>query len=165
VITVPIKIGLDVGGVLTDSLANDSTDTSFRGDNFMLTSAVPGSFDAARELVYRFGAENVFIISKCGDEIERKTRLWLGGKRFYTQTGFLVGNLNFCRSRPEKAPIAARLGLTDFVDDRADVLFHMRGIVERRYLFGPQPGPATESGLIITPTWRDVLHEVSLAAA
>lgn len=161
----PRRVGLDVGGVLTDSLANDGTDTSFRGDNFMLTSAVEGSFEAVATLVRTYGAENVFIISKCGEVIERKTRLWLGGKKFYTLTGFLVSNLHFCRSRPDKAPIAARLGLDDFIDDHTEVLFHMRNIVERRYLFGLQAEPPTVDDLIITPTWRDVLDEIKLAAA
>jgi hypothetical protein len=160
----PRKIGLDVGGVLTDSLRNDGTDTSFRSDNFMATSAVPGSFEAVATLVQWCGAENVFIISKCGKEIERKTRLWLGGNGFYSQTGFWTHNLYFCPHRADKAPIAAELGLTDFVDDHAEVLAYMDGIVNLRYLFGPQAEPPQTTGLIIAPTWSETLRAMREAA-
>jgi len=160
----PRRIGLDVGGVLTDSLRNDGTDTSFRSDNFMATSAVPGSLEAVATLVQRYGAENIFIISKCGKEIERKTRLWLEGNEFYTQTGFWVQNLHFCLHRADKAPIAAKLGLTDFVDDHVEVLMYMDGVVDLRYLFGPQVEPPQTTGLIIVPTWSETLRAVRGAA-
>lgn len=134
----PRRIGLDVGGVIIDAVANDGTDTDLRGDNFMKAAPVPGAYDAIKALVGHFGAENVFIISKCGDFIEDRTRVWLEGNDFYGYTGFLPANLYFCRTRPEKVPIARDLAITDFVDDRADVLYGMEGIVRERYLFGPE---------------------------
>lgn len=160
----PRKVGLDVGGVLTDSQKNDGTDTSFRTDNFMKTSSVPGALEAVATLVRWYGAENIFIISKCGEVIEYKTRLWLAGNGFFSQTGFQESNLNFCLHRADKAPIAARLGLTDFVDDRADVLAYMDGIVDLRYLFGPQAELSQTTGLIVTPTWSDTLRAIREAA-
>lgn len=54
-----VRIGLDVGGVLIDRIKNDGTDTSFKSDNFLLTSAVPGAFEAAKLMTQAYGAENV----------------------------------------------------------------------------------------------------------
>ncbi|HJP81819.1 MAG TPA: hypothetical protein VJ841_05475 [Candidatus Saccharimonadales bacterium] len=152
------RIGLDVGGVIIDALANDGTDTDLRGDNFMKTTAVPGAYDAARYLVGKYGRDNVGIISKCGEIIERKTRLWLLGNDFYVYTGFDPANLRFCRTRAEKAPIAREMGLTDYVDDHADVLRYMQGIVDGRFLFGPQRDPLQNtSGLIVVKNWAEAL--------
>jgi hypothetical protein len=148
------RTGLDVGGVIIDATANDGTDTDIRGAGFMRASPVTGAYDAVREIVECYGADNVFIISKCGEVIEGRTRRWLTGNGFYTYTGFSPTNLYFCHTRAEKAPIAEALGLTDFVDDRQDVLEHMKGIVARRYLFGPQSDKIQDAGeLIVVGDW------------
>jgi hypothetical protein len=155
-------IGLDVGGVIIDSRTNDNTDTAFRSDNFLATTAVEGAFESIRSLVEMYGKKNVFIISKCGRVIENKTRLWLIGKHFYRLTGFDPVNLFFCLTRAEKAPIAKRLRLTDYVDDHADVLGYMEGIVSLRYLFGPQPErkDTKTAGLIARETWKEMLPTI-----
>ena len=155
------RIGIDVGGVIINGLANDNTDTSFRGDNFMKTSAVPGVYDAVKQLIERYGAENVFIVSKCGAVIETKTRLWLAGNGFYAHTGFNPENLHFCIDRAGKAPIVQRLGITDFIDDKEEVLGYMDGIVARRYLFGPQSSqPQDPANLIVVGDWSETLSHL-----
>lgn len=68
------KIGIDVGGVIIDRVRNDGTDTSFLSDNYLATSAVPGAFEHITRLVDHFGAEHVFVVSKCGTKVEDKTR-------------------------------------------------------------------------------------------
>jgi hypothetical protein len=155
------RIGLDVGGVIIDAINNDSTDTAFRSDNFMATTPVKGAREAVKTLVETFGRENIFVVSKCGEVTEGKTKLWLKGTDFYSFTGFDPANLFFCRERADKAPIAAKLQLTDFVDDRADVLAYMEDIVTWRYLFGPQssrvPGV---TGLILAETWSETLSSI-----
>ena len=155
------RIGIDVGGVIIDSLTNDNTDTSFCRGDFLRTTAVIDSFTAIRQIVSRYGSENVFIVSKCGAVIENKTRLWLNHTGFYAQTGFCSENLHFCLNRAGKAPIAQRLGLTDFIDDKEEVLGYMQGIVDRRYLFGPQHHPLKNpSDLIVVANWAAVLSEL-----
>jgi hypothetical protein len=120
----------------------------------MATTAVEDAFVAVEILVDTFGKENVFIISKCGEVIEDKTRKWLVGNDLYPRTGFDLANLYFCRTRAEKAPLAEELGLTDYIDDHADVLQYMKGIVERRYLFGPQRDETQDTtGLILVEAW------------
>jgi len=152
------RIGIDVGGVIIDSIHNDNSDTSFLGDNFLRTTAVPSSFYAVRKLVQRFGADNVFIVSKCGPVIQEKTLGWLVHQDFKEFTGFLPHNLYFCLTRAEKAPIVQTLGITDFVDDHREVLEYMDGIVDRRYLFGPQPSAAPiPDGIIAVRNWDHTL--------
>lgn len=154
------RIGIDVGGVIINSLANDNTDTNFRGDDFMKTTAVPDVFDAVRQIVERYSAENVYIVSKCGAVIENKTRLWLPGNGFYESTGFNVDNLRFCIGRADKAPIVHELGITDFIDDKEEVLGYMKGIVGRRYLFGPQTSELQDTDIIVVNTWKETLSHL-----
>jgi hypothetical protein len=163
-----VRVGADVGGVMTDQHRNDGTDTSFRSDNFLKTTPVDDAFESMRSLVQRYGAENVFIISKCGERIENKTRWWLAHHNLYTRYGFSPYNLYFCRERADKAPIAKELGLTHFVDDRRDVLAYMETEVAHRLLFGPQetPLPAVlPSGLIVVNTWVQALKEIERTSA
>lgn len=160
-----VRIGVDVGGVIIDRIKNDNTDTSFRSDNFLRTTAVPGAFEAIRAMTNAFGSENVFIISKV--KTDTKTRLWLGHHSFYERARFRPENLRFCRERYEKGPIADSLPggpLTHFVDDRADVLHDMPH-VGTRYLFGPQDQPelAPTHDLVPVLTWAAVLRHLGLA--
>lgn len=155
------RIGLDVGGVIINARGNDGTDTDLRGPNFMQATSVLGAYDAVRKLVELYGPDNVFIVSKCGEMMEGKTRMWLAGNGFYSHTGFERENLVFCRTRPEKAPIARALKLTSFVDDRPDVLQHMEGIVGNRFLFGPQNDEQQNTdGLIVVNTWEEALARI-----
>lgn len=158
------RIGLDVGGVIIDKLRNDGTDTDLRGENFLRTTAVPFVYEAVGQLVARYGTESVFIISKCGEVIQDRTRKWLDANDFYGRTGFSPENLYFCKTRPQKVPIAQTLGITDFVDDRADVLDRMKDVVARRYLFGPQVDVSRNTeGLIVANNWEEVLALIFLS--
>ncbi|MBX2797315.1 MAG: hypothetical protein KTR31_06605 [Myxococcales bacterium] len=133
------RLGLDIGKVIIGPIVDGRADTSFLGtqlDDAMSTPPAPGAFSAIRTLVDRF--DEVWLVSKCGPSVQRKTRAWLDHHDFYRTTGVPSGHLRFCLKRHEKAPIAMELGLTDFVDDRRDVLVHMRGLVPRLYLFGEQ---------------------------
>ncbi len=125
-------LGIDVGGVLVDRVAEGS-DTSFFGDRPMDTPAVAGALDAVAELVGLF-EYRVHIVSKAGPKIAELTRRWLGSRGVTGVGGIPLGNVHFVRKRPEKHPICERLGVTHFVDDRLDVLGHLT-TVDQRYLF------------------------------
>lgn len=153
-------LGVDIGGVVMDRI-NDNTDTSFFGDNYLNTTAVPGTIEALKRLVTeRFGTE-VHFVSKCGPNIERKTREWLKHHDVFGRTGIPQDNLRFCRRRREKAPIAEELGLTHFIDDRLEILGRLK-TVPTRILFQPYQ-PEVEQfkqhlGLVIrAESWADVL--------
>ena len=126
-------LGIDVGGVLVDRVAEGS-DTSFFGDRPTDTPAVPGAFESVARLCRGPFQFRVHIVSKAGPKISDLTRAWLGHTGFFEQTGMSPSNVWFVRKRPEKAPICQRLGVTHFVDDRLDVLAALES-VEHRYLF------------------------------
>lgn len=128
----PPVLGIDVGGVLVDRVAEQS-DTSFFGDRPMETPVVPGAFDAIRELLICFD-NRVHIVSKAGPKIAGLTRSWLATHEVVGDSGIAIGNVHFVRKRPDKHPVCERLGITHFVDDRVDVLSHL-STVEHRYLF------------------------------
>ncbi|MEV0154471.1 hypothetical protein AB0H57_12125 [Micromonospora sp. NPDC050686] len=82
---------------------------------------------------------------------------------FHARTGIGPDRLHFCRTRPEKGPIAARLGLTHFVDDRLEVLGYL-DTVGHRYLFRPRPAEvAAHAGHL--PAVRRVASWPELVAA
>jgi len=133
------RFGVDIGGVLIGR-HNDRTDTSFFGPNYLQSEAVAEALQSLRQLS-QAGWE-VHLVSKCGDNVERKTREWLRHHDFYQLTGVVPEHVHFCRTRPEKEPICRRLGVEYFVDDRLDVLDHLVS-VPQLVLF--QPNPADEA--------------------
>lgn len=126
----------------------------------LLVPQVSGAFDVVRRIVKKVGKDNVFVVSKCGENVERKTLLWMTQYKFSAITGVELGNVRFVRKRPEKADVAKKLGLTHFVDDRADVLECLDGIVPMRYLFGPQKDDIEKVkqrlGILHAGTWEDL---------
>ncbi|MEV1328808.1 hypothetical protein AB0J20_04430 [Micromonospora costi] len=129
------RLGVDIGGVIIEP-SDDDADTSFFGDHYLRTPAVVGAFDALATLCAEL--DEVHLVSKCGEDTERRTREWLAHHDFHTRTGVPADRVHFCRTRPAKAPIARRLGLTHFVDDRLEVLGYL-GTVPHRYLFHGRP--------------------------
>jgi hypothetical protein len=128
-------LGVDIGGVIITH-DDDVEDTSFFGESFLRTPPVPDAFESLAALVRdRFG-DRVHLVSKCGEETEVRTRRWLAHHDFYAVTGIAADRVHFCRERADKAPIAARLGLTHFVDDRLEVLSFLT-TVANRFLFRP----------------------------
>lgn len=145
------RIGIDIGRVI---IQGDGPDTSFVSgseEDALRAPAIDGAFESLARLVPRFGAGNVYLVSKCGKRVEARTRTWLAHNRLFEATGILEENLRFCRSREQKAPICAELGIRYFVDDRIDVLAFMTAVVPHRFLFGAR---ATDRpGVVPVPTW------------
>jgi hypothetical protein len=129
-------LGIDIGGVIIERVDN-SADTSFFGANYLRTPAILNSFNAIGRLVGERFHENVYLISKCGVEVERKTLHWLENQGFYDKTGIHPDKILFCRKRSEKAGLCQRVGVTHFVDDRLEVLGYLDS-VPYQYLFRPQ---------------------------
>ena len=143
-------IGIDIGRVL---IAGDGPDTSFLGHDearAMRAPAIPHAFESVARLVQLFEGR-AWLVSKCGANIEARSRRWLELHKFYDATGLDRSKLRFCRKRPEKALIARELGLTVFVDDRFDVILSMQGIVPVRIHFGVTTTDV--AGAIAAPTW------------
>ncbi len=146
------RLGVDIGRVI---IAGDGPDTSFVGgseEDAMRAPEIAGAFEALARLRAHFDGR-VWLVSKCGTRVQARTRLWLATHRFFEVTGIAREHLVFCASRPEKAPICARLGITSFVDDRWDVLSSMFGTVPQLLLFGATTAPAP--GVVAVPSWLE----------
>jgi len=153
------KFGVDVGGVILDR-GNDREDTSLFGPNYLSAKPTVGAVEAVAKLCEMFEGR-VYIVSKCGQNVENKTREWMKHNKFHERTGVGEDHLRFCRERKDKAPIAKELGLTHFVDDRLEILEYLKGIVGTRFLFRPtgneinliRKGPA-----IMVFSWAELLE-------
>lgn len=151
------RIGIDIGKVIVGAIADGVADTSFLGSSLaeaLKTEPSEGAFEAIAEIVGLF--EGVWLVSKCGPSVQEKTLAWLAHHRFYKRTGVPVRNVRFCRKRPEKANHARELALTHFIDDRIDVLGHLRGLVPNLYLFGEQERRPPD-WVVAVERWSDVL--------
>ena len=150
------RLGVDIGRVIIDGGGPGGADTQFfSGDTarMLATPAVPEGFSTLVRLVPLF--EEVWLVSKCGERVQRRTRQWLDHHDFAARTGIPRDHVRFCLRRPDKAIHCAELGITHFIDDKPDVHAALRGIVAHRYLFGPQRAPAP-AGVVPTRTWPEV---------
>lgn len=150
-------LGIDVGRVLISPGDSTKPDTSFLHGPLEAALDTPpydDMFDVVPGLVERFEGR-AWIVSKCGPRIQQRTLQWFDHHRFFERTGIPRSNIRFCLQRPEKALHCHELGITHFIDDRADVLEPMAGIVPNRYLFGPQRG-RIPAGMRHVMTWREV---------
>jgi hypothetical protein len=162
-----VRLGVDIGRVIIGGgVVPGSSDTQFfSGDTarMLATPAVPGAFEALARLVPRF--EQVWLVSKCGERVQRHTRQWLDHHDFAARTGIPREHLRFCLKRPDKAVHCAQLGITHFVDDKLDVHQALRGVVPHRFLFGAQPAPAP-AWVRHTETWpaaeAAILHSLGV---
>ena len=140
------RIGIDIGRVIIGPQLGGVADTSFLGSQLkdaLRTPPAEGSFDVIAGLVARTEGQ-VWLVSKCGPNVQKKTVAWLEHHQFWARTGMDPGHLRFCLHRPEKALHARELALSVMIDDRLDVLEHLRGIVPDLLLFGEQARPAPE---------------------
>lgn len=135
------KLGIDIGRVIMAPISGGKSDTSFLSGNIeqaMKTPPSPYAIEGVKCLVKLFEGK-VWLVSKAGINTQNKTRLWLEHQDFYNKTGLEKHNIRFCLKRHEKAGYCDELGITHFIDDRLDVLKHLRYVVDNRYLFGEQP--------------------------
>lgn len=173
-----IIFGVDVGGVILDK-ANDDTDTSFLGDNFLETTTVPfaiGALVTIRSFLaclaevqgrpYDPKEPPIHVVSKCGPNVQRKTMLWMKHHVFHEITGIPESHVHFCLKRHEKAPICKDLGITDFVDDKLEVLSYLES-VPHRYLFRPSDREVARFRRhlpLVTRmnSWNDVVRAITI---
>lgn len=122
-------LGVDIGGVLRE-----------RGlvpiGNYADVPPVDGAFADLRKLGSVF--DKIYVISKSGLEQQQRKRAWLETQHFSSETQIPLDNVRFCLRKEEKARLCWELAVTDFVDNRAEVLSYL-GYVRHRYLFRGDP--------------------------
>ncbi len=152
-------LGIDIGNVITVG------GNEIFNPNFLETKQMPGAFESIQKLVsIRFGRAYVWLVSKCDQRTEERTKQWLEHHRFYESTGVDRGHVLFCRERHEKAPICKQIGITHFIDDRLEVLSHMTTLnppMKELYLFRPRPWEIEKfSTFLPKVTWVESWQEV-----
>ncbi|MGD8569817.1 MAG: hypothetical protein PVJ39_17150 [Gammaproteobacteria bacterium] len=158
------RLGIDIGRVIITP-GDDSADTSFlRGSvqDALDTPPYPGAVETIARLVSRFEGR-VWLVSKAGPRTQEKTRLWLEYHQFYQRSGVGREQVRFCRQRHEKADHCRELQITHFIDDRIQVLKHLRYLVPNLYLFGDQnSGFMYPEWVVPTLNWPQVRDAIDL---
>lgn len=135
------RLGIDIGKVIMSPISGGKSDTSFLSGDLqraMQTPPSPNAFEGVKALVDAFDSQ-AWLVSKAGPNVQFKTKEWLKHWKFFAETGLPRDNVRFCLQRPEKAGHCKQLKISHFIDDRLDVLEHLRGIVSHLYIFGEQP--------------------------
>ena len=96
------RLGIDVGGVLAQS----DTDVAGRGGggrgltvDMQYRPPTADCIAIVSALVRLFGPERTFIVSKCGEHMQRATVVWLRHFGFFAKTGVLTSHVAFCANR------------------------------------------------------------------
>ena len=129
-----MKIGIDIGRVIIGG-DTDKPDQFFSKD-YLNATAVENAFESIKKLVDKYGKENIYLVSKCGESTQKKTLLWLEHTRFFEITGMHESNVYFCEERWQKSLICDEHGINIFIDDRYSVLEHLTNL-HQLYLFNP----------------------------
>jgi hypothetical protein len=137
-------LGVDIGGVVIQRTGDPGEDdTSFWGPNYLETPEIADAITTIAALSRERFGQAIYLVSKCGEDTEERSREWLSHNQFFARTGVPAANVHFCRKRAEKAPICTQLGVTHFVDDRLEVLSYLDD-VPHRYLFQPRDEEVAE---------------------
>ena len=125
---------------------------------------VQNSFSSIRKIVDLYNSENVYLVSKCGESVQKRTREWLNKYDFFSQTGVLESNIEFCLERKDKKGICEKLDIDIFIDDRFSVLVHLLDL-EKLILFNPNEIELTEFNNFdkkekfnIVSNWEEILE-------
>jgi hypothetical protein len=129
---------------------------------------VPDSLDALKKIVGSNHFEKIYIVSKAPPIAQIYFRMILRSLDFWEYTGIPREHLYFCNAYKDKAEICERLGITDFVDDRLQVLHHLDSAKVNRYALNARRRreyfkyPETARSVKIVESWTE-LSSVLLA--
>lgn len=142
-----MKIGIDFGGVLTDTTTPPDKD-------YLLVAPRANALEVLN--VLQAEDHELSVISKAGDEDkEEKAKNWLD---YYGFTNLLGKNaLHFCRAQEGKIELCEQLGTEVMIDDTPQQLNVLEGIVPVRFLFGAKRSKEFE----VVPTWQHVERAIA----
>jgi hypothetical protein len=158
------RLGIDIGRVIIGpGDPADGGDTAFlRGsdEHAMKTPEMPGAVEAMASLIAAIDPARVWLVSKCGPRIEARSRRWLRRHRIFERTGLRPDQLRFCLKRHQKADHCRDLGINLFIDDRLDVLRHLRPLMSDLFWFGGDPvkQPPWARAVVDWPAAASAIH-------
>ena len=123
------KIGIDLVGVIMDRLKFSGMLRLYQGHippaKFGEIKEIPGMINVVHGIVNYFGPHNVFVVSKADDVLKEGSRVWFGRNNFFEKTHLPVENVIYCKARKDKAVVCQEKGITQFIDDRREVLHYI----------------------------------------
>ncbi len=143
------RIGIDWGGPI--AMIKTLEGIKYPLEHYHLRPEIDGAIEGIKKLVEMFGAENIYIIRNAygpnGERNQQKearklTKLWFKTRNFFERTGVLPDHVLYPRTRQGKQKICEQLGITDLVDDRAEVAKYLKNT--RWIVFSPEGGELVE---------------------
>jgi len=129
--------GVDLGGVVIKERSYPKSSTWNRSQDLKLPE-VEYAFEALHYLVYI--DRMPFVVSSGGEDVVAVRRQWLGQHRFFERTWMSLACLKWCGSRADKQYFLKHLGITHYVDNRAEVALSLDpAVVPFVYLLNPNP--------------------------
>jgi len=117
----PLRLGLDYGGVLFNALTGQPLE---------------GALETLRQIVRSKKYEEIWIVSKPAIFSLRISLFWMNRADFWNITGIPKDHLRYVRQWKDKASVCQQFGITHFVDNRPAVL-HRMTTVEHRFVYNP----------------------------
>ncbi|CAJ1966048.1 unnamed protein product [Cylindrotheca closterium] len=118
------RIGIDFGETI--GRVEDHADSA---------GAYPYSLEMIRHLVFQFGSDHVFIVSKAGPQMQQRISQWLKDATFFQKTNMKRSNLIFCRQYLDKVAIVEKLQISVFFDDNFKVVSSLSKLKQVKRIF------------------------------
>lgn len=156
-------LGVDIGGVIYDLARDFQPNKVVTEEEVLNTPAIPGAIESLAVLNRHDFKDSIYLISKYGPDGPGSIQKWLEKQNFYELTGISRDHLYQCAERHEKAPIVRDLGVTHFVDDRAEVMSYFADFVPNLYHFQSLLEDKEEwgskiSNLTFVNSWEELLE-------
>jgi hypothetical protein len=128
-------LGIDLGGVVFDFKPVFKPEGLTR-EEVLATPEVRDSIESLAYLNQTIFKDSIYLVSKYGKNSgPDSTKDWLEQHNFHERTGIPIDHLYQCSEKEGKAPIVKKLGITHFVDDRAEVMSFFADFVPNLYHF------------------------------
>lgn len=153
--------GIDIGNVIIDSRNLDSKIEKVDEVVYATFPPTEGVFEAIKIINDKFSGR-VYLISKCSEWAKTQIQLWLENHNFYSRTGVSKEKVYFVQERKDKDIICRKLGVTNFVDDRLEVLSYMIESTPNLFLFDPNQEETDQfkdflPKVTVVKTWKDII--------
>ena len=92
------------------------------------------TFNIIKMIVQKYKSENVFIISKAGQEMQAKIRTWLDKYDFCNICEFDENNIHFVKEYTDKRNMIIKYNIDVFIDDHYKVIQSIMDLKQVKYI-------------------------------